>query len=302
MDTRTSKISSVDLALEGLEDGQTLIIGGSLFHNKPMFLVREIIRRKVKDLVVVSVPQASIDVDLLISAGCVAEVRVPYMGFEYLGLAPGFRKATSEGKISVWECDETHLLAALEAAARKLPSGIAKAGVGTDVHRLNPDIKLVKDHISGEPMTAVAALKPDLAILHAAAGDKYGNLRYVGYSFADLMVAEATRQGGGKIVASVDEVVPNASFTNDPFRTNISCMLVDHVIEAPYGAYPCSSHGSYQFNEAAIIDYLKAAKSENGIADYINDHVLSVPSHQHYLDKHVNLQSLIEAKAKTYVD
>ncbi|WP_288904292.1 CoA-transferase [uncultured Sneathiella sp.] len=302
MGTRTSKLSSVDLALDGLEDGQTLIIGGSLFHNKPMYLVREIIRRQIKDLIVVSVPQASIDVDLLISAGCVAEVRVPYMGFEYLGLAPSFRKAASNGKIRVWECDETHILAALEASARKLPSGIAKAGVGTDVHRLNPDLKLVKDHISGEPMTAVAALKPDLAIMHAAAGDKYGNLRYSGYSFADLMVAEATRQGGGKVVASVDEVVPNASFTKDPFRTNISCMLIDHVIEAPYGAYPCSSHGSYQFNEAAIVEYLNAAKTEQGALDYIDDHVMSVPSHDKYLSKHVNLHSLIEAKAKTYVD
>lgn len=301
METRSVKLSSVDVALEGLEDGQTLIIGGSLFHNKPMHLVREIARRQVKDLTVVSVPQASLDVDLLISAGCVAEVRVPYMGFEYLGLAPGFRKAASESKIRVWECDETHLLAALEATSRKLPSGVAKAGVGTDLHKLNPDLKLVKDHITGEPIMAVGALKPDLAIIHAAAGDKYGNLRYAGYSFGDLIIAEATRQGGGKIIATVDEVLPNVSFTSDPFRTDISCILVDHVIEAPYGAYPCSSHGNYQFDEAAILEYVNAAKSEQSMRDYIENHIMSVPDHEAYLEKHVKLMSVVAARAKIYV-
>ncbi|WP_373089011.1 CoA transferase subunit A [Sneathiella sp.] len=301
METRSVKLSSVDVALEGLEDGQTLIIGGSLFHNKPMHLVREIARRQVKDLTVVSVPQASLDVDLLISAGCVAEVRVPYMGFEYLGLAPGFRKAASEGTIRVWECDETHLLAALEATSRKLPSGVAKAGVGTDLHKLNPDLKLVKDHITGEPIMAVGALKPDLAIIHAAAGDKYGNLRYAGYSFGDLIIAEATRQGGGKIIATVDEVMPNVSFTSDPFRTDISCILVDHVIEAPYGAYPCSSHGNYQFDEAAILEYVNAAKSEQSMRDYIENHIMSVPDHEAYLEKHVKLMSVVAARAKIYV-
>jgi hypothetical protein len=116
-----------------------------------------------------------------------------------------------------------------------------------------------------------------------------------------LIVAEATRQGGGKIVASVDEVLPNVSFTSDPFRTDISSIMVDHVIEAPYGAFPCSSHGSYQFDEDALRTYLNAAKSEQSMCDYIESHVTSVPDHEAYLEKHVKLMSVVAARAKTYV-
>ena len=69
------------------------LVGGSLFHNKPMRLVREVARRGAHDLIVVAVTQASIDVDLLVAAGCVAEVRVPYLGLEHHGLALNFKPA-----------------------------------------------------------------------------------------------------------------------------------------------------------------------------------------------------------------
>lgn len=289
---RVARVTGADTALESLQDGDTLLIGGSLFHNKPMYLVREIARRGLRDLTVVAVPQASMDVDLLIAANCVAEVRVPYFGFEYLGLAPAFRRYAAEGRVRVWECDETQLLAALDATARNVPSGIVRSGLGTDLPRLNGDLKVVSDHVTGEPVIAVPALKPDFAIVHAAAADRFGNLRYAGYAFADPFIAEATRQAGGTVVASVEEVVADAVIGCDPFRTDIPAIVVDHVVEAPHGAWPCSSHGVYQFDEAGLMAYLEAAATDAGFDEYAARHLVDVTGAAEYVDRFATPSSL----------
>lgn len=287
MQARRAKLAAAGDALAGLRDGQTIIIGGSLFHNKPMHLVREVIRRKVRGLTVIAVPQASIDVDLLIAAGCVAEVRVPYLGFEYLGLASNFRRHASDGRVRVWSCDETQLLAGLEANAKNLPSGLVKTGVGTDLPRINPDLKEVADPITGEPMIAVAAIRPDFALLHATWGDAYGNLAYAGFAFGDLPIAEATKRSG-VVVAQVDEVVGNRRFDRDPFRTEVPHFLVDHVVEAPFGAYPCSSHGNYQYDAEHLADYVALSReSEEQVQAYLQAHVHDVATQSDYLDRHV---------------
>jgi len=290
---RRAKLAAAGDALAGLRDGQTIIIGGSLFHNKPMHLVREVIRRKVRGLTVIAVPQASIDVDLLIAAGCVAEVRVPYLGFEYLGLASNFRRHASDGRVRVWNGDETQLLTGLEANAKNLPSGLIKTGVGTDLPRINPDLKEVADPITGEPMIAVAAIRPDFALLHATWGDAYGNLAYAGFAFGDLPIAEATKRSG-VVVAQVDGVVGNRHFDRDPFRTEVPHFLVDHVVEAPFGAYPCSSHGHYQYDAEHLADYVALSReSEERVQAYLQDHVHGVATQADYLDRHVKPSRLV---------
>ncbi len=298
---RRSKRASAQDALAGLRDGATLAIGGSLFHNKPMSLVREIARRKLRGLTVVVMTQASIDVDLLIAAGCVGEVRVPYLGFEYLGLALNFRREAAAGRIRVWDCDETQVIAGMEAAAKNLPSGITKTGVGTDLLRTNPDLKEVAEFITGEPMVAVPAIRPDYAIVHAARGDIYGNLAYAGYPFSDVLIAEATHRAGGKLVASVDEVVPNSHFGAEPFRTAIAHILVDFVVEAPWGAHPCSSHGSYQYDEAALKAYQQCARDgESAMAGWLREHVEAPASHEDYLDRALKPSALAALRREIY--
>lgn len=294
MVTRRSKLVRAEDALSALRPGHVLAIGGSLFHNKPMHLVREIVRRELKDLIVIGVPQASLDIDLLIAGGCVAEVRAPYLGFDHLGLAPSFRRAAASGSIRIWECDETQLLTGLEASAKDLPSGLVKAGVGTDAPFFNSDLKVIDDPISGEPVIAIGAIKPDFAILHAAVGDEYGNLAYAGYAFGDQLIAEATKRCGGTVVASVDQVVSVSRTSADPRRTEIAHMLVDAVVEAPFGAHPCSSHGAYQYDEFAIKSYLAAAQAGAEALDaYLHATVFEPRTQAEYLDAHVRPSVLV---------
>jgi len=301
MSGRTSKQAEAADALVCLRDGAMVAIGGSLFHNKPMSLVREIARSRVRGLTVVAVTQASIDVDLLVAAGCVAEVRVPYLGLEHHGLAINVRRHAADGRVKMWDCDETQVIAGMEAAAKDLPSGLTKTGVGTDLPQSNPDLKLIADAITGEPMIAVPAIRPDVALLHAAQGDTWGNLAYAGYPFSDVLIAEATHRCGGKVIASVDELVPASRFANDPFHADIAHILVDAVVEAPWGAHPCSSHGNYQYDDGFLARYQQHARAgEQAMAAWLSEHVARPPMHNAYLDRFLTPTLIASLRREIY--
>ena len=84
-----SKLKSLSDALDGIEDGATIGIGGWIFNSQPMALVRELIRRNKRNLRLVPAP-GSIAPDMLIGAGCVAETGCVFISFEQFGLAPHF--------------------------------------------------------------------------------------------------------------------------------------------------------------------------------------------------------------------
>ena len=170
---RTRIVDELEAA-EWIQSGMTIAIG----QPTPMALVRQIIRRGVRDLTVVD---AGFSLDLLIAAGCVRKVVSYYAGggFGY-PVTPAFRRAAERGAIEVWECEEGILCAGLQAAAQALPFLPWRGGVGTSLPEVNPDLKVFTDPISGETLIAVPPIKPDVAILHAAHADPYGNVQHLG--------------------------------------------------------------------------------------------------------------------------
>ncbi|MEA2919513.1 MAG: glutaconate CoA-transferase, subunit, partial [Bradyrhizobium sp.] len=99
-----SKLKALSEALDGIEDGATVGIGGWIFNSQPMALVRELIRRNKRNLRLVPAP-GSIAPDMLIGAGCVAETGCVFISFEQFGLAPHFRRAAEAGTIKIQELD-----------------------------------------------------------------------------------------------------------------------------------------------------------------------------------------------------
>src|SRR5713101_6838037 len=156
-----------------IADGMTIAIG----QPTPMALVRQIIRRGVRNLTIVD---AGFSLDLLVAAGCARKVMSYYAGGFGNPVMPTFRRAAERGEIEVWECEEGILCAGLQAAAQMLPFLPWRGGVGTSLPDVNPDLKLFKDPIRGETLIAVPPIKPDVTILHAATADAYGNVQHIG--------------------------------------------------------------------------------------------------------------------------
>ncbi|MDP2917308.1 MAG: CoA-transferase [Dehalococcoidia bacterium] len=112
---RKNKVVSLQEAANLVEDGMMLAIGGAAIRDAPNAFVRELIRKGVKDLTVVPTNSSGYHVDILIGAGCIKTLYTSYVGLDYIGAAPNFRRMAESGKLDVVEFDETGLLRALKA-------------------------------------------------------------------------------------------------------------------------------------------------------------------------------------------
>lgn len=237
---RRSVVTDEPSALDRLRDGMTIAIGGFANSGHPMSLVREVIRRQPSGLTVMGAATSGLEVDMLIAAGCVKKVISPYVGGETIvGIGPCFRRAAERGEIEVWEIDEAMYYCALNASAQRLPFLPWRGLVGTSYPEMNPDLKVFEDPIDGEPLIAVPAVTPDIALLHASAADAYGNVQHVGSGFGDRAIARASEY----TVVSVERIISNEEVRRAPERTSVP--LVDAVVRAPFGAHPFSSVGHY---------------------------------------------------------
>lgn len=273
-------------ALSRLEDGMTLAIGGFANSGHPMSLVREVIRRRPKNLTIVGAATSGLEVDMLIAAGCVKKVISPYVGGEtVVGIGPCFRRAAERGEIEIWEIDEAMYYCALNAAAQRLPFLPWRALVGTSFPDVNPDLKVFDDPIAGEPLIAVPAVSPDIALLHAGAADPFGNVQHVGSGFGDRAIARASDY----VIVSVDRVISNEELRRAPERTSIP--LIEAVVRAPFGAHPFSSVGHYLEDIAFLREYVAAAEKwrrdgdRSDLDGFLDTYVYGPQDHMDYLDK-----------------
>jgi glutaconate CoA-transferase subunit A len=238
---RAERIIGIAEATSLVRDGMTVGLSGFSYQNPPMALVREIIRRRVRDLTIVSGPTSGIETDLLIGAGCVRRVVSAGVAFEGVaGIAPAFRRAAEEGAIVVWECDECLWHLALKAAAWGVPHLLWRGGVGSSIPELNPDIEEIET--AGGRWLKVPPVAPDIVFLHAAEADPFGNVRmareaYLKRTFAERVLALACR---GEVIASVETIVENDDVVEDPARTVVRGA---RVVEIPAGAHPGGTSG-----------------------------------------------------------
>jgi glutaconate CoA-transferase subunit A len=247
---RRERIIDESAAAEWIESGMTIAIG----QPTPMALVRQIIRRDIKDLTVVD---AGFSLDLLIAAGCVRKVVSYYAGGGFGNpVTPVFRRAAERGETEVWECEEGILCAGLQAAAQSLPFLPWRGGIGTSIPEVNSDLKIFNDPISGETLIAVPPIKPDIAILHAAHADAYGNVQHVGGpGWIDLFLYRAA----DRTIVQVEKIIANEEVRADPWKTTIAA--VDAIVRAPFGAHPFYSRGYYIQDNEHLREYNESADS-----------------------------------------
>jgi glutaconate CoA-transferase subunit A len=282
---RKSLVIDLDTAAATVRDGMTIAVGGFINSSHPMALVRQIIRRGVKNLTVVGAASGGLDLDLLIAAGCVKKLVTTYMGGEhYCPVAPFFRVAAQRGELEIFECDEGMFYCALRAAAQRLPSTPWKAGIGTSFPQINPEIKVYSDPITGEPMLAIPAIKPEIALIYAAQSDAYGNVQHVSTGFGDRAMWRAADQ----TIAQVERIVPNEEIRKNPLATSL--VGVDAVVRAPYGSHPFAGPGYYIEDSDHIREFVAAGNAYAKSGDrrpfeqYLKRYILDPGTHEDYLE------------------
>lgn len=284
--TRTNLLTDIDSIVATLDDGDTLALGGFLTSHQPMAIVREIVRQNLSGLTVVA-PPTSLETDLLIAMDCVDTILAPYVGAEGIAsIAPWFRHHAETGNLTVKETDGGMIIAALEAAERNLPFMPWRGGVGTAIPERNDDVEVFNDPLEGEPLVAVPAVEPDVALLHLAHGDSHGNVQAVGDTFADGLIARAAKQ----TYVQVEEVVATDEIRRAPEQTVASFGNVDGVVEAPWGAHPFSCEGHYLADTNRLKAYVAAATDaiDGDCTDWeahLNSYVYGPEDHAEYVDR-----------------
>jgi glutaconate CoA-transferase subunit A len=282
---RSVVISERDVAPE-LRDGMTVGIGGFINAAHPMALIRQLVRSGVRDLKIVGAASSGLEVDMLIATGCVRSVVSPYVGAEGIApIGPAFRKAAQDGELDLFELDEAHFYAGLRAAAQRVPFNPWRAGLGTSYPEINPRLKVFRDPVADELLIAVPAIEIDVAFLHAAISDRYGNVQHEGTGFGD----RALHAAADRTIVQVEQLVSNERIRQDPAATSIPGAHA--VVRVPYGAHPFASHGYYPADRDHIAEYVAAATdwlktgSRSRLDEYLDRYLREPVDHLEYLER-----------------
>jgi glutaconate CoA-transferase, subunit A len=240
--------TTIDEVVGELRDGMTVGIGGWGSRRKPMALVRAIARSPIRDLTVVS--YGGPDVGILCATGKVRRVVFGFVTLDSIPLEPHFRAAREAGAIEATELDEGMFYLGLQAAAWRVPFLPTRAGLGSDVMRVNPDLRTVRSPYGDEELVAMPPLRLDVALVHLNRADATGNAQYLGPDlyFDDLFLRAATKR-----FVSCEQIVDHFDGAVQTLRVNRS--MVDGVVETPNGAHFTSCEPDYGRDEAFQKEY-----------------------------------------------
>lgn len=261
----TGKVTGLGALPELVGEGATVALGGGWFASHPMAAVRQLLRARRTDLHAMTVV-GSIDIDLLVGAGALQHLSFSMVTLEAFGLAPNVRRAIEKDGLPFTEYTGLGLLIGLEAQGRGVPFLPYRGPFGSDIPGRYPDLySTVACPFTGEELTAVRAIKPDVAIVHALRCDAEGNAQWDGTSGPDVEMAKAA----ARVIVTCEEVVERDVIVESAHMTKLPGYYVDAVIEAPFGAHPTSHVPRYVQDAWELMDYAMAAGGE-GFATYVD--------------------------------
>lgn len=263
-----------------IKDGMTVGIGGWGPRRKPMALVRELLRSPVKDLTVVAYGGA--DVGMLCAAGKVRKLVFAFVSLDFIPLEPYFRLARQNGAIKVMEVDEGMFMLGLKAAAMRVPYVPTRVGLGTDVLRCNPGIKLVGSPYDGKDWVAMPALPLDVALLHVDRADPRGVCQVKG---PDIYMDDLFARASQHTFVTCDELVDSSYFESGDESRYVfwERSQTSGVVHLPCGAHPTSCAPLYGFDVKHFKEYVASAKEPGGWQQYYERYVAC--SEQEYLQR-----------------
>ena len=170
-------ISLHDAVKRFVNDGDTIALEG-FTHLIPTAASHEIIRQNKKDLTLVRMTPDLV-YDLLIGAGCAKKLIFSWGGNPGVGSLHRLRDAVEKGwphPLSISEHSHAAMANAYVAGASNLPFAVLRGYQGSDLVKVNPDIKFIACPYTCEQLATVPSVRPDVTIIHAQKADRAGNV------------------------------------------------------------------------------------------------------------------------------
>ena len=266
-----------------MPDGSLVALGCALEPAIPFAAVHEIIRQRKRDLRLVG-PISDIAFDMLIGAGCVAEVHAAWVGNVSAGLAHCYRRAMEQGlprAITVRDHSNFTLALALQAGALGAPYVPTRTLLGSDIPAANGTFKEGASPWDGSPLLLVPALRPDVTILAVQRADPDGNA----HQWGPWGVSQEAALAATSVIVLADEVVDRDVIASDPNRTICPATKVAAVVCVPGACHPSPLQGRYARDHEFFHEYHRATRDVTGFEEWIAEWVTSLPDRAAYLAK-----------------
>jgi glutaconate CoA-transferase subunit A len=231
-------VSLAEAVTELVHDGDTVAMEG-FTHLIPFAAGHEVIRQRRKDLTLVRMTPDVI-YDQLIGAGCARKLVFSWGGNPGVGSLHRFRDAVQNDwpvPLEIEEHSHAGMANRYVAGASGLPFAVLRGYVGTDLTGQTPTIKPITCPFTGELLTAVPALRPDVAIIHAQRADRAGNVQLWGITGVQKEAVLASARSLVTVEQVVDRLDPV------PGAVVLPGWVVSAVAEVPGGAHPSYTHG-----------------------------------------------------------
>ncbi len=259
-------------------DGSSVALGTALESFIPFAAGREIIRQRKRDLTLIG-PISDILFDQLIGAGCVRKVRAAWVGNVITGSSYNFRRAVESGSIEVEDHSNLTLAMALRAGAMGVPFMPARTALGSDLFKTNPSLKTVTCPFTGDMLAAVAAITPDVTIVHVQRADEAGNA----HAWGNLGVTREACLASRHIIVTAEGIVSPDRISSDPNRVVTPGFRVSAVVHAPWGAHPSPVPGYYNRDHQMFLDYQADSQTPEAFAAWQARWVDGAPGADDYL-------------------
>lgn len=259
---------SVDEIAAQIHDGCRLAMPVD-YAGVSMAIVPALLRKAPRNLDLIGVPTGGLSFDILIGAGLVRSLETSAVSLGEAGGAPCFMRAIAQGTIKMKDstCPAVH--AGLMAAQKAAPFTTLRGLIGTDVLLQRPDWQVIQNIFSAEPdpVVAIPALHPDVAVFHAPMADREGNV-WIGRRRELAAMAYASRQ----TFVTVERIVDHRLLDDETTAAGVlPSLYVDGVAKAEKGAWPYGLWGEYTTDTAVLQRYAQMARTEEGFQQWISE-------------------------------
>ena len=226
-----------------IPDGSRIAVGGHHFARLPMAALRALCAAPARNLHWFSWG-GGLPLEMLLKADKIARIDLCFSSLDIFGLPPRFRAGAESRAVAVHDWPALAMIGALEAGMRNLPAMPVQLPLGSDLATTCPGLTA-----AGDGVTAMAAaIRPDVALIHAPYADTAGNVAIYGARALDVLLAGAARQ----VLVTVEEIVPAGAIADMGRLTVIPRTQVTAIAHVTEGAAPASCLPHYVTDWAAI--------------------------------------------------
>ncbi|WP_025323743.1 CoA transferase subunit A [Deferrisoma camini] len=263
--------------------GDRVVMGAALESLIPFAVGYEMVRQGIGDLTLIG-PISDMLFDVLIGAGAVARVEAAWVGNVMMGSGYNFRRAVERGEPRPLEVvDHTNftIQTGLKAASQGLPYLPTRTALGSSLLERNPGLVPTRCPFTGEPLVAVRAIEPDVAVLHVQRADARGNA----HAWGNLGVTQEAAFAADRVLVVAEEIVPPWVIASDPNRTLIPGFRVSAVVEARWGSHPSPCQGYTNRDHGFYREYHRASRTREGFEAWLDEWVTGLADHTEYVER-----------------